>query len=242
MTLQLELGAETEPGSLERMLNNPQATDAEIIQTLVKEYFEKAYQIALQSKSNPQLARQAGCLALAQVVHQRQSYWGEPALDDWIHELVQHFVTIQRKSSRGLPVEAEIGNAEGVSPKTAVEQALAELRRRACRAGQVRKSLLSLLGLTVVVLLLWLAGINQLISIPNPFNRVRFTYPTLPCLAIPSIPSRKKPGSELRTSAQSWTLLPQQPSSLVKPYGCHLSSQACGKLFSPGGQPPRQHR
>ena len=186
--------------------------------------------------------------------HARQAAWrsprssttaellGEPALDDWIHELVQHFVTIQRKSSRGLPVEAEIGNAEGVSPKTAVEQALAELRRRACRAGQVRKSLLSLLGLTVVVLLLWLAGINQLISIPNPFNRVRFTYPTLPCLAIPSIPSRKKPGSELRTSAQSWTLLPQQPSSLVKPYGCHLSSQACGKLFSPGGQPPRQHR
>ncbi len=197
MNSQHVLGAETEPGSLERMLNT-RFSDEQIIQSLVIEFFEQTYHIALQRQPNPLLARQAAYQALAQVVNQRQTYWGEPALEDWLQELVHHFLTIQKKSGQGLPFEAEIGNAEGVSPPTAVEQALAELRRSARRSSQVRKGLLSVSGLAVVVLLLWLAGFNQLITTPNAFSRVRFTYPytTQPGDTLESI--AKKAGIKVR--------------------------------------------
>jgi hypothetical protein len=177
MNSQNDLGAETEPVSLERMLNNHKVSDEQIIQTLVTEYFEQAYQFALQRQSKPLQARQAVCRALAQVVNQRQSYWGEPPLEDWLHELVNHLLTIQKKSGLGLPVDVETGNSEDISPQTAVEQALVELRRSARRSGQVRRGLFSVSGLALVVLLLWLAGINQLFSMPGPYSRMRFTYP-----------------------------------------------------------------
>jgi hypothetical protein len=74
-------------------------------------------------------------------------------------------------------VEDDKGNVVEFSPLAAVEQDLADLRRGAHRSNQLRMGLLSLMGLAVVVLLLLLAGINQLFSMPGPFSRVRFYYP-----------------------------------------------------------------
>jgi hypothetical protein len=168
---------ENETSGLEGLLNNPRVSDEQIIQALVAELFEQVYQYALQRQPCAWLARLAACQALAQAVNRRQSYWGEPALEDWLGELVDQFLAAQPIRGEGDSAQTKTGDAPETPPQAAVEQALAELRRKARRSGRVRIGFLAGLGLVVVLALLWLAGGTQLFTGPDPFSRVRFTYP-----------------------------------------------------------------
>lgn len=184
--------SETQSGSTSWMLPTPAIHDAELIQSLVKEYYPEVYRLALGFQADPKTAFVIAVQALARTVHHRDKYWGEMPLDLWIAGIIQRIAKQKKRLVRKsgvLKTEENPAQVESHRVQTAVEEALYELRRKAKRSMFIRKALLSVVGLAAALFLLWMAGISQVISLPNPADKVRYyyTYQALPGDTLASI-------------------------------------------------------
>ncbi len=177
-----ELAPQGETKDLEWMLHSSRVSDAQLIEALLREYYETIYQLAQSRLANPSLAREAACKALALVIHRRGQFWGEQALVDWIMLSAEEVLGEYRKSPQAPPVQPELlsevdDQSKPADAPTIIKQYLVELRKRARRISLLKNLAISLSGISVIILVFWMAGFSLALPRFNPFNRVRFYYP-----------------------------------------------------------------
>jgi tetratricopeptide (TPR) repeat protein/DNA-directed RNA polymerase specialized sigma24 family protein len=76
---------------LDWMMQNLQVSDAQLIQILTGEFYEKLFNLAISVTNDPEKATNAVEKTLIETVSNRRRYWGNPSLKAWMYGLCLRF-------------------------------------------------------------------------------------------------------------------------------------------------------